>query len=60
MRNMHKTKIEDRTSILKFQMYKRKKLNKKVKKFLTFLNSIGKPKGKRKEKERLRQCKKII
>ena len=24
------------------------------------LNSIGKPKGKRKEKERLRQCKKII
>lgn len=40
--------------ILKFQMYKRKKLNKKVKKFLTIRNSIGKPKGKRKEKERLR------
>ena len=37
-----------------------KKQNKKVKKFLNFLNSIGKPKGKRKEKERLRQCKKII
>ena len=57
---MHKTTMKDTTNILKFQLQKKKKLNQKVKKFLTFLNSIGKPKGKRKEKERLRQCKKII
>ena len=57
---MHKTTMKDTTNILKFQLKKKKKLNQKVKKFLTFLNSIGKGKGKRKEKERLRQCKKII
>ena len=43
-----------------FRCKKEKNKTKKLKKFLTFLNSIGKPKGKRKEKERLRQCKKII
>ena len=51
MRNMHKTTMKDTTNILKFQLQKKKKLNQKVKKFLTFLNSIGKPKVKEKRKK---------
>ena len=37
--------------ILKFRCKKEKTKTKKLKKFLTFLNSIGKPKGKKKRKK---------
>ena len=43
--------MKDTTNILKFQLQKKKKLNQKVKKFLTFLNCIGKPKVKEKRKK---------